>query len=209
MTTQRQPRRRDEPPPSAEALLSRAPPSDLEAEKGVLGSILLKPDVTDDVALVVRAEDFHSPAHRKLYETMLAIHNGGKQVDVTLVASRLKKLGEFDVIGGAAFLLEIVECVPTAHNAVHYARVVAERRNCEPSSPPLRRRCTKRMTAARSTWGPSSPGPSLASSPVPSVALRTTRMRSAACWSTPWPPWMNAPKDDRGDCSPATTASTI
>lgn len=107
-------------------LLDRSPPHSDDAEKGVLGSLFLDPHRADDVALIVRHEDFYNPHHQKLFEVMLAIHNAGKSIDITLVAERLKKSGDFEAMGREPFLAEIIANVPTAHNAVHYARIVSE-----------------------------------------------------------------------------------
>ena len=68
---------------------------------GVLGSILLKPDVCDDIALALRKEDFHDESHSLLFEHMLDMHTSGKRIDVTLLVDRLKKAGDFEAIGGA------------------------------------------------------------------------------------------------------------
>jgi replicative DNA helicase len=109
------------------AMFDGTPPHSLEAEKGVLGSILLQPAVADDIALTLRPDDFYAPNHRKLYEVMFAIHNAGKTVDTTLIVNKLKTSGDFDAMGGMKFLLDVAESVPTHHNAVHYATIVAEK----------------------------------------------------------------------------------
>jgi replicative DNA helicase len=70
-------------------------PANVDAERAVLGSILLKPDVCDDVALVVRAEDFHDESHEILYRHLLELHDGGKRIDVTIVHERLRSKGDF------------------------------------------------------------------------------------------------------------------
>lgn len=108
-------------------LFDRSPPHSPEAEKGVLGSLLLDPRVCDDVALLLRPEEFYSPAYRKVYECMLALHNSGKKIDTTLLIERLKAQGDFEMIGGMAMLLDIAEQVPTAANAVWYATTVRDR----------------------------------------------------------------------------------
>ena len=58
---------------------------DLNAEKGVLGSILLMPDVIDDVILIIRAEDYFDEAHQKLYQTMKDMHDDGQKIDTMLL----------------------------------------------------------------------------------------------------------------------------
>lgn len=108
-------------------LIDRTPPHSPEAERGVLGSMLLSPRVTDDVAMALRAHDFYSPAYRRVYETMIELHNGGKQIDLPLVIDRMKKFGDFEEIGGASLLFEIVDSVPTAANAVWYAEIIREK----------------------------------------------------------------------------------
>ncbi len=109
------------------AIEGRERPVNADAEKGVLGSILLKPDVCDDVALVIRPEDFADEAHQILYRHFLELHDGGKRIDTTIVLERLRTQGDADRIGGAAFLAEVLESVPHAANAVHYAQIVRDK----------------------------------------------------------------------------------
>ena len=105
----------------------RQPPHDLEAEMGVLGSILLKPDVCDDIASVLRAEDFYDDTHQRLYAHMQEMHTSGKRIDITLLVNQLKKAGEFEKIGGAGFLARVGQAVPNAAHAAYYANIVREK----------------------------------------------------------------------------------
>ncbi len=105
-------------------LLDRQPPCNLEAERGVLGSILLLPVVCDDVALILRPEDFYSDANRTLYAELRAMHDEGRQIDTTLLVERLKSAGKFESVGGAVYLSEVLQSVPTAANASYYAEIV-------------------------------------------------------------------------------------
>ncbi len=105
-------------------ILDRQPPANLEAERGVLGSILLLPSVCDDVALIVRPEDFYDQANRTLYTHMRAMHDEGRRIDTTLLVERLRNAGEFELVGGAAYLAEVLQSVPTAANAAYYAEIV-------------------------------------------------------------------------------------
>jgi replicative DNA helicase len=102
-------------------------PGNLEAERNVLGSVLLKPDVCDDVALVVRPEDFADEAHEILFRHMVELHDGGKRIDPTTVLDRLRTRGDLDRIGGTEALLEIVQSVPHAAHAIHYAHIVRDK----------------------------------------------------------------------------------
>jgi len=108
-------------------LFERAPPHSMEAEKGVLGSLLLDPRMCDEVAMVLRAEEFYSPNHRKLYEIMMDMHNAGKQIDLTLLLDRLKSQGDLDILGGYTFLEDIYKFVPTAANAVWYGEIIRDK----------------------------------------------------------------------------------
>jgi replicative DNA helicase len=121
-------RRTDAPPkrPLTE-LMDRQPPFDLNAEVGVLGSIVLLPDVLDDVVMILRPDDFYDDAHRKLFVHMTALHEAGKKIDDTLLVNRLKSAGDYESIGGAAYLSKIVNAVPNAAHATYYAEIVREK----------------------------------------------------------------------------------
>jgi replicative DNA helicase len=105
-------------------ILDRRPPCNLEAERGVLGSILLLPIVCDDVALILRAEDFYDDANQAIYAHLREMYDEGRRIDTTLLVERLRSKGDFERVGGAAYLAEILQSVPTAANATHYAEIV-------------------------------------------------------------------------------------
>lgn len=107
-------------------LLDQAPPSDIDAEKGVLGSVMIDPGRLDDVVLVVGADDF-SPTNATIFTAMMGLHNEGKRVDEKLLANRLKKANALEDIGGLVYLLDLVQAAPIAANAVYYAKIVREK----------------------------------------------------------------------------------
>lgn len=113
--------------PVTSEILDRLPPQNLEAERGVLGSILLLPSVCDEVSLILRAEDFYSDAHRHIFEHMLALHEQGKRVDPLLLIDRLKNAGQYETVGGNSYMAEIAQAVPSAANAEYYAKIVQEK----------------------------------------------------------------------------------
>jgi len=108
-------------------MLDRLPPQNLEAEKAVLGSILLDPATCDDVALVVRPQDFYAHAHQILFGHLLAMHEDGVRVDITLLVERLKQHGDFEAVGESLYLAEVAQSVPTAANATYYANIVRDK----------------------------------------------------------------------------------
>src|SRR5687767_7061799 len=85
-------------------VLERQLPQSVEAERAVLGSILLLPEVFDEVALVIRAADFYDDDNRHLYEQLLEMHDSGQRVDLMLLVERLKKADVYERVGGAAYL---------------------------------------------------------------------------------------------------------
>jgi replicative DNA helicase len=106
------------------AILERQLPYDPAAEVGVLGSMMLKPDVCDDIAFILRADDFHDEAHQKLYKHLISIHEEGKKLDTTLLKDRLTTAGDYEAIGGAAYIGKIINAVPHAAHAIYYAEIV-------------------------------------------------------------------------------------
>ena len=107
-------------------LLDRLPPSDARVEMGLLGAIALKPRVLDDVAEIIQPDDFYADANRRLYLAFQAMHAARVPFGNIAVASDwLKKSGEYEVIGGAAYLAECLTSEPTAAHAVHYAGIIA------------------------------------------------------------------------------------
>ncbi|MBN2579492.1 MAG: replicative DNA helicase [Pirellulales bacterium] len=108
-------------------ILDRLPPQNLEAEKAVLGCLLLDSDLCDEVALLLRADDFWADAHRTLYQHLLAMHESGRRIDAMLLLDRLGQAGDLEAVGGPDFLAEVAQSVPYAANALHYARIVREK----------------------------------------------------------------------------------
>ena len=93
-------------------ILDRLPPQNLDAEKGVLGSLLLDPNLCDDVALMLRPDDFYADANQKLYGHLLAMHDEGSRIDTTLLVERLSTAGDLEAVGGAAYLAEVAPFGP-------------------------------------------------------------------------------------------------
>lgn len=112
------------PPPRVEDMLDRAPPCDVSAEMGVLGSILLLPDVANDLTLILRPDDFYDDANRKLYTHMMAMFDAGIKIDVMLLVNRLKQSGDYELVGGSAYLAKLAHSVANAAHAEYYAEIV-------------------------------------------------------------------------------------
>jgi replicative DNA helicase len=114
-----------EPAPTPTAI-ERLPPQNLEAEAAVLGSMLLDNQTIADIAQVLHREDFYSPDHQIVYEAMVGLFDRGQPVDIVLLAEALRQSGDLERVGGQAFLISILENVPSAANAEHYAGIVRQ-----------------------------------------------------------------------------------
>lgn len=112
--------------PSSGDLFDRMPPSSQEAEKNVVGAILLDPLICDEIALLLRPEDFYSDALRRIYTQLLYLHNSGSGIDIVLLKERLQEAGELEEVGGLPFLGELMSSVQTVAHAAHYAGIVRD-----------------------------------------------------------------------------------
>lgn len=124
-TVERKPRSASSP--GLAELVERQPPRSVEAERAVLGSLLLLPEVCDEVALIIRPDDFYDDAHARIYRQIVALHESGRPVDPLLVVEKLKDSGDHDAVGGAAYLLELTQEIATAAHAEHFARIVRDK----------------------------------------------------------------------------------
>src|SRR5215212_2302792 len=111
-----------EVPSRAEA--ARVPPHDLEAEKAVIGAMLVSETAVSAVAERLAAEDFYSEVHRIIYGAMTRLYSRGDPIDQLTLTNELRSVGEFEKVGGRAYVFQIVESVPTAANAARYADIL-------------------------------------------------------------------------------------
>ena len=105
----------------------RVPPQDLDAEQSVLGAMMLSSDAIRTVIPICKAEDFYREAHRKLYQAIVALDDRREPVDIITLSNELKRMDEFDTIGGVSALTTLVDRVPTAANVEFYAQIVKEK----------------------------------------------------------------------------------
>lgn len=111
-----------------EAPLCRELPQDIEAEQGLLGSILLDPVRVLDICSTkgVVAEAFVDPIHRNIYAAITRLASKGQPVDGITVSHFLKSTGDLDAVGGLRALTELMERTPTSAHASYYAELVME-----------------------------------------------------------------------------------
>lgn len=109
------------------ALSDRIPPQDLEAEKSVLGSMMLSKKAIDEVAEIIKGRDYYLPKHELLHDTIMELHSEGEPADAITVANALETNGKLGTVGGRDYLYSLIASVPTAASATYYARIVGER----------------------------------------------------------------------------------
>lgn len=103
---------------------TRVPPQNIEGEKALLGSIMLRPDALFDVDSLIRPEDFYVEKHRLVYEAMLDLHERREPIDLVSLSSRLKEKNTLDHVGGRVYLTELVSSVPSSSNVSYYADTI-------------------------------------------------------------------------------------
>ncbi len=113
--------------PGPDQGMDRLPPQDLGAEQGVLGGMMLSKDAIADVVEKLRSNDFYRPAHELIYEAIIDLYGRGEPADFVTVADALREKGNLEKVGGAPYLADLIDAVPTAANAGFYAEIVAER----------------------------------------------------------------------------------
>lgn len=104
----------------------RTLPHSLEAEKAVLGAILINNATLDSVAGIVRRHDFFRRAHQTIFEVALELHERRIEIDLVTVKDECLRRGELDEVGGPAYISSLTDGVPRSANARHYAGIVRE-----------------------------------------------------------------------------------
>lgn len=103
------------------------PPQNLEAERSVLGSLLFSSEAFDEVIQHIQSRCFYTDAHRRIFQCIHDMYEKGvRALDVVTLAHELQKQGDFEEIGGAAYLNEIMGSVPHAAHAEYYAKIVRD-----------------------------------------------------------------------------------
>ena len=114
--------------PGAAPDAHRTLPQNVEAERGLLGSILLSPrEVLNDCAEQITEEAFYSPAHGTIFRVLVEMWSANQQIDVITLTNRLRDLNVLDAVGGPGAVTELFGFVPTAANAPHYLDIVLEK----------------------------------------------------------------------------------
>src|SRR5262252_8264635 len=111
----------------ADAVAERTLPHNPEAERSVLGSILLHNDAFNLAAEVIDSHDFFRDAHRRIFDKMVRLVDRGEAIDLVTLKAELQRSSELDEVGGPAYIAALVDGVPRSMNVEHYARIIKEK----------------------------------------------------------------------------------
>ncbi len=118
-----------EPPfPASEGpTYHRIPPQNIEAEESILSAILIDNSSIVDILEVLSSEDFYKTAHKSIFTAIETLYGKSEPIDLVTLSNALRENGELEKIGGAAYLARLVDTVPLAVNAHHYARIIKDK----------------------------------------------------------------------------------
>ncbi|MCU0605116.1 MAG: replicative DNA helicase, partial [Desulfobacterales bacterium] len=117
----------NDPPAPKPADPLNLPPQNIEAEESLLSAILVDNTALLEVVEVLAVQDFYRTAHQKIFAAISDLFNRGEPIDLVTLANGLKEKGHLEGVGGAAYLARLVDTVPMAVNAQHYARIVHDK----------------------------------------------------------------------------------
>ncbi len=105
----------------------RALPHNLEAEKSVLGAILIHNEAFNHAAELIDSRDFFRDAHRRIFDKMVSLSERNDAIDFVTLKEELARSGELEEVGGPAYIASLADGVPRSANVEHYARIVKEK----------------------------------------------------------------------------------
>jgi replicative DNA helicase len=109
------------------AVADRTLPHNLEAERSVLGAILLHNEAFNLAAELIDSGDFYRDAHRRIFDKMVKLSERGGAIDLVTLKEELGRSGDLDEVGGPAYITALVDGVPRSMNVEHYARIIKEK----------------------------------------------------------------------------------
>ena len=112
---------------TASTALERPLPQNVEAERSILGAILLDNNAINAAIEKLKPEDFFHDHHRRIYQQMIALGESQQAIDLVTLTEQLQRASELEAAGGAAYIAQLMDGVPHITNVEHYARIVKEK----------------------------------------------------------------------------------
>ena len=102
-------------------------PHNLDAERSILGSIILENGALNQAQEILREDDFYRDGHRRIFRVMGTLHEVSSVIDLITLKNELQRTGDLDAVGGLAYISSLIDGVPKSANVEHYARIVREK----------------------------------------------------------------------------------
>ncbi|MGH9724465.1 MAG: replicative DNA helicase, partial [Candidatus Acidiferrales bacterium] len=112
---------------ASDTSIERPLPHNLEAERSILGAVLLDNHTLNTAIEKIRSEDFFLPQHRRIFERMIQMGEKQQAIDTVTLMEDLTRRGELEAAGGVAYLSQLADGLPRVTNVEHYARIVKEK----------------------------------------------------------------------------------
>src|SRR6202158_6497860 len=112
---------------TATTALGRLMLHNVEAQRSILGAILLDNNAINPAIEKLKPEDFFHDHHRRIYQQMIALGESQQAIDLVTLTEQLQRTGELESVGGAAYVSQLMDGVPRVANIEHYARIVKEK----------------------------------------------------------------------------------
>ncbi len=107
--------------------LQKVPPQSIEAEESILSAILIDTNSLLEVVEILKPEDFYKSAHQKIFSAITVLFAESEPVDLVTLTNKLKESGHLEEIGGATYLAGLMDSIPLAVNAPHYAKIIRDK----------------------------------------------------------------------------------
>ncbi len=114
-------------PKDKDLSLYKVPPQNVQAEESILSAILIDNNTLHEVVDVLAPQDFYRTAHQKIFTAVIDLFRKNEPVDLVTLAHQMRQNGQLEAVGGATYLAHLVDSVPMAVNARHYAKIVHDK----------------------------------------------------------------------------------
>lgn len=105
----------------------RTPPNSIDAERTVLGALMLDKDAITKIADMIKVGDYYKNTHNIIYEAMLSLYEHNDPIDVLSISNKLEEQNKIDEIGGASYLASLVSGIASASNITYYAKIIQKK----------------------------------------------------------------------------------
>ena len=108
-------------------MLDKLPPQSIEAEASLLSAVLIDNTVLNEIIEIIKPQDLYKTAHQKIFSVMIELSEKEMPVDLVTITNFLKDKEQLENIGGAVYLAKLIDEVPLAINATHYAKIIHDK----------------------------------------------------------------------------------